>query len=119
MNLGTRIENLMPRELRRERAAEPLTHRHICCMNEAERGMEAVYRAIDELDQLPREVIRLRYGLGPADAPPRYGVPTTRRETAKILGMTPEEIRRIEDDAFRQVRERTRHTDPDNSTETG
>jgi len=54
---------------------------------------EALHSALDHLDEPAREVLELRYGINGDD-------PTPVRETARILDMSPQAVRRLEREAL-------------------
>jgi RNA polymerase primary sigma factor len=59
---------------------------------------EAVHAALEQLPEQEREVIRLRFGIsGPG--------PTPLRETGRLLGLSPERVRRIELQALARLAE--------------
>jgi RNA polymerase primary sigma factor len=53
---------------------------------------------VDELDAIPRKIIRLRFGLSGSE-------PMTLREIGNIIGLTRERVRQIERDALAKLRE--------------
>ncbi len=57
---------------------------------------EALRRAIDQLPELPRDVVRLRFGID-GDAPQHLS------ETGRRLGISPEKVRQIEIEALRRL----------------
>jgi len=59
---------------------------------------EAVRAALDKLPDHERQVIELRYGLGGA-------APTPLREAGRLLGLSPERVRRIEHKALERLAE--------------
>ena len=58
---------------------------------------DALQRALDELPEQERDVVALRYGVAGADGP--VGI----RETARRLGLTQPEIRRLEEQALERL----------------
>jgi RNA polymerase primary sigma factor len=67
-------------------------------VEEVEIGLrqEAVHRALENLSQQERDVIRLRYGINGDE-------PTPLREAGKRLGLSPERVRRIEHKALERL----------------
>jgi RNA polymerase primary sigma factor len=59
-------------------------------------GEEAVVRALDELPEDERKVVRLRFGVGGED-------PTPLRETGRKLGISAEHVRTLEAKALRRL----------------
>jgi RNA polymerase primary sigma factor len=59
---------------------------------------EAVRRALDKLPERERDVVELRFGVGLAE-------PTPLRETGRVLGMSAERVRQLEERALRQLAE--------------
>jgi RNA polymerase primary sigma factor len=59
---------------------------------------EAVRRALDRLPERERDVVELRFGVGLAE-------PTPLRETGRVLGMSAERVRQLEERALRQLAE--------------
>ncbi len=59
---------------------------------------EAVRRALDKLPERERDVVELRFGVGRAE-------PTPLRETGRVLGMSAERVRQLEERALRQLAE--------------
>jgi RNA polymerase primary sigma factor len=59
---------------------------------------EAVRRALDRLPERERDVVELRFGVGRAE-------PTPLRETGRVLGMSAERVRQLEERALRQLAE--------------
>src|ERR671917_604015 len=57
---------------------------------------EAVHRALENLSEQEQEVIRLRYGIDGDE-------PTPLREAGKLLGLSPERVRRIEHKALERL----------------
>ncbi len=60
---------------------------------------ESVRRAIEQLPERERQVIKMRFGIGGAE-------PTPLRETGRRLGLSPEGVRRIEREALRKLAEK-------------
>ena len=69
-------------------------------VEEVEIGLrqEAVHRALENLSQQERDVIRLRYGINGDE-------PTPLREAGRQLGLSPERVRRIEHKALERLAE--------------
>ncbi|HEX6458221.1 MAG TPA: sigma-70 family RNA polymerase sigma factor [Thermoleophilaceae bacterium] len=59
---------------------------------------EAVRKALDKLPERERDVVELRFGVGLAE-------PTPLRETGRVLGMSAERVRQLEERALRQLAE--------------
>jgi RNA polymerase primary sigma factor len=59
---------------------------------------EAVRRALDQLPERHRDVVRMRYGIDGGD-------PKRLTETGRELGISPERVRQIETDALRRLAE--------------
>jgi RNA polymerase primary sigma factor len=59
---------------------------------------EAVRKALDRLPERERDVVELRFGVGLAE-------PTPLRETGRVLGMSAERVRQLEERALRQLAE--------------
>jgi RNA polymerase primary sigma factor len=59
---------------------------------------EAVRKALDKLPERERDVVELRFGVGRAE-------PTPLRETGRVLGMSAERVRQLEERALRQLAE--------------
>jgi RNA polymerase primary sigma factor len=59
---------------------------------------EAVRRALDKLPERERDVVELRFGVGRAE-------PTPLRATGRVLGMSAERVRQLEERALRQLAE--------------
>jgi RNA polymerase primary sigma factor len=57
---------------------------------------EAVRRALENLSEQEQQVIRLRYGMHGHE-------PTPLREAGKLLGLSPERVRRIEHRALERL----------------
>jgi RNA polymerase primary sigma factor len=57
---------------------------------------EALHRALDQLPDREREVLKYRFGMNDVD-------PTPLRETGRLLGMSPESIRQIERRALKRL----------------
>jgi RNA polymerase primary sigma factor len=57
---------------------------------------EAVHRALENLSEQEQQVIRLRYGINGDD-------PTPLREAGRLLGLSPERVRRIEHKALERL----------------
>jgi RNA polymerase primary sigma factor len=57
---------------------------------------EALHKAIDQLPEREREVVRLRFGVGGGD-------PAPLRETGRRLGLSPERVRQLEGTALRRL----------------
>jgi RNA polymerase primary sigma factor len=75
-------------------SSEPEPHQ------EVEIGLreQAVHDALDQLPEQEREVIKLRYGINGDN-------PTPLRETGRLLGLSPERVRRIEHRALQRLAE--------------
>ncbi len=58
--------------------------------------VEALRRAVQELPERERDVVRLRYGMDGNE-------PTPLRETGRILGLSPERVRQVEAEALRRL----------------
>jgi RNA polymerase primary sigma factor len=67
-------------------------------VEEVEIGLrqEAVHRALENLSEQEQQVIRLRYGINGDD-------PTPLREAGRLLGLSPERVRRIEHKALERL----------------
>ena len=59
---------------------------------------EAVRRALEQLPERHRDVVRMRYGIDGGD-------PKRLTETGRVLGISPERVRQIESDALRRLAE--------------
>jgi RNA polymerase primary sigma factor len=57
-----------------------------------------VRKALDRLPERERDVVELRFGVGLAE-------PTPLRETGRVLGMSAERVRQLEERALRQLAE--------------
>jgi RNA polymerase primary sigma factor len=58
---------------------------------------EALMRALDQLPEREREVVKLRFGVNGA------GEPTPLRETGRRMGLSPERVRQLEGKALRRL----------------
>jgi RNA polymerase primary sigma factor len=83
----TELGDLLP-------SSEPEPH------SEVEIGLrdQAVRAALDQLPEQEREVIKLRYGINGSE-------PTPLREAGRLLGLSPERVRRIEHKALERLSE--------------
>ena len=81
----TQLGDLLPSD-----APEPIEEVEIALRE------EAVHRALENLSEQEQQVIKLRYGIN-GDAP------TPLREAGKLLGLSPERVRRIEHKALERL----------------